>query len=71
MTLSNNNSTTEDAVAVEPYLAAIAIVDKAKLKLQASIVVTLKQCIPSWADVNADSVDVEHLGGAMTNLIFA
>ncbi|RLN89143.1 hypothetical protein BBJ28_00012050 [Nothophytophthora sp. Chile5] len=62
---------TSCAVIVEPYLTAVAVVDKAKLKLQASIVATLTQCTPGWADVAPDSVDVEHLGGAMTNLIFA
>ncbi|KAI9981828.1 hypothetical protein PInf_009607 [Phytophthora infestans] len=66
-----NDSATEAAVVVAPYLAAVAIVDKTKLKLQASIVSTLTKCIPSWNDVVPDSVDVEHLGGAMTNLIFS
>ncbi|POM79912.1 Choline/ethanolamine Kinase, partial [Phytophthora palmivora] len=71
MTLSNGNNATDAGVVVAPYLAAVAVVDKAKLKLQASIVATLTKCIPSWRDVEPDSVDVEHLGGAMTNLIFA
>ncbi|RLN20659.1 hypothetical protein BBO99_00007076, partial [Phytophthora kernoviae] len=62
---------TNISLLTRPYLTAVAAANKAKLKLQASTVVTLKQCIPTWADVNADSVDVEHLGGAMTNLIFA
>ncbi|CAI5704921.1 unnamed protein product [Peronospora farinosa] len=44
---------------------------KAKLQLQASIVSTLIECVPSWSNVEPYSVDVEHLGGAMTNLIFA
>ncbi|KAK1946234.1 putative choline kinase 2 [Phytophthora citrophthora] len=72
MTLNNsNNESIDAAVVVAPYLAAVAVVDKAKLKLQGSIVSTLTKCIPSWSDVEPDSVDVEHLGGAMTNLIFA
>ena len=62
---------TDAVVVVAPYLAAVAVVDKAKLQLQASIVSTLIQCVPSWRDVTRDSVDVEHVGGAMTNLIFA
>ncbi|GMF50838.1 unnamed protein product [Phytophthora fragariaefolia] len=73
MAFSNNssNNVTDDGVVVAPYLAAVAVVDKAKLRLQASIVATLTKCIPSWSDVEPNSVDVEHLGGAMTNLIFA
>ncbi|KAE9038137.1 hypothetical protein PR003_g5766 [Phytophthora rubi] len=70
MAFSSNN-VTEAAVVVAPYLAAVAVVDKAKLKLQASIVSALIKSVPSWSDVEPDSVDVEHLGGAMTNLIFA
>jgi len=72
-TASNNkvDNITDAVVVVAPYLAAVNVVDKAKLKLQASIVSTLTKCIPSWRDVEPDSVDVEHLGGAMTNLIFA
>uniref|UniRef100_M4BU58 Choline kinase N-terminal domain-containing protein n=1 Tax=Hyaloperonospora arabidopsidis (strain Emoy2) TaxID=559515 RepID=M4BU58_HYAAE len=68
---SNANNVTDAVVVVAPYLAAVAVVDKAKLKLQASIVSTLIKCVPSWHDVTPDTVDVEHLGGAMTNLIFA
>ncbi|KAL7995365.1 putative protein kinase-like domain superfamily [Plasmopara halstedii] len=67
MTLNHDNS----AVVVAPYLAAVAALGKAKLNLHSSIVSTLTKCIPSWRDVESDSVDVEHLGGAMTNLIFA
>ncbi|CAI5729557.1 unnamed protein product [Peronospora destructor] len=44
---------------------------KAKLELQASIVSTLIECVPSWSNVEPNSVDMEHLGGAMTNLVFA
>ncbi|KAG2769000.1 hypothetical protein Pcac1_g19849 [Phytophthora cactorum] len=56
---------------VAPYLDAVSALGKAKLSLQASLVSALIKCIPSWSDVEPDSVDVEHLGGAMTNLIFA
>ncbi|KAI9919157.1 hypothetical protein PsorP6_011290 [Peronosclerospora sorghi] len=70
-TVVESMNVTDAAVVVAPYLAAVAIVDKAKLKLQASIVATLIQCVPGWSDVEPDAVDVEHVGGAMTNLIFA
>ncbi|KAG2820308.1 hypothetical protein PC129_g22240, partial [Phytophthora cactorum] len=41
MAFNNNESATNAAVVVAPYLAAVSVVDKAKLKLQASIVSTL------------------------------
>ncbi|GMF35238.1 unnamed protein product [Phytophthora lilii] len=62
---------TPPALPVAEYLATVAALNRAKLSLQASVVAALAQCVPGWSDVQPDSVDVEHLGGAMTNLIFA
>ncbi|KAK1946230.1 putative choline kinase 1 [Phytophthora citrophthora] len=64
------NNVTDVALPVRPYLAAVSALGKAKLNLQSSLVSTLIQCVPSWSDVAPDTVDVKHLGGAMTNLIF-
>ncbi|TDH69898.1 hypothetical protein CCR75_004027 [Bremia lactucae] len=58
-------------LSVAPYLAAVTALGKVKLQLHVSVVSALRKCVPSWSDVEPDSVDVEHLGGAMTNLIFA
>ncbi|EGZ11373.1 hypothetical protein PHYSODRAFT_352481 [Phytophthora sojae] len=62
---------TDATLRVGPYLEAAAAMSRAKLDLQASLVSALTKSVPSWSDVEPDSVDVEHLGGAMTNLIFA
>ncbi|KAH7489072.1 putative choline kinase 2 [Phytophthora ramorum] len=59
------------SITAQPYLETVAALNKARLNLQASLVSALTKCVPSWSDVVPDSVDVEHLGGAMTNLIFA
>lgn len=68
----DNNSMNEggNGVVVGPFLAAVSALDREKQKLQASIVSTLAASVPDWADVNADDVTVDHVGGAMTNLIF-
>ncbi|TYZ58651.1 hypothetical protein PybrP1_009238 [[Pythium] brassicae (nom. inval.)] len=58
-------------VVAGPFLAAVGALEKEKLKLQASIVRTLVECTPGWDGVCAADVDVTHVGGAMTNLIFA
>lgn len=58
-------------VVTAPFLAAVAALDREKQKLQASVVATLKASVPGWQDANADDVTVDHVGGAMTNLIFS
>jgi len=58
------------SVIVRPFLAAVGALEREKQKLHASIVATLKQCTPGWDSVNTDDVNVDNLGGAMTNLIF-
>lgn len=62
---------TESKVIAGPFLAAVGALEKEKQKLHASIVKTLAECTPGWKDVNTDDINVDHLGGAMTNLIFA
>lgn len=62
---------TTTSVLARPFLAAVGALEKEKLKLQASIVRTLAECTPGWESVRAADVDVTHVGGAMTNLIFA
>ncbi|TMW66983.1 hypothetical protein Poli38472_012099 [Pythium oligandrum] len=58
------------SVIVRPFLAAVGALEREKQKLHASIVTTLAACTPGWVDVKTDDVNVDHLGGAMTNLIF-
>lgn len=58
------------SVIVRPFLAAVGALEREKLKLHASIVATLAQSTPGWVNVNTDDVNVDSLGGAMTNLIF-
>lgn len=62
---------TAATIVAGPFLAAAGALEREKLKLQASIVRTLAECTPGWAGVRAADVDVTHVGGAMTNLIFA
>lgn len=61
---------TESNVVAKPFLAAVGALEKEKQKLHASIVRALAKCTPGWADAHPDDVDVNHIGGAMTNLIF-
>lgn len=61
----------ESKVIAGPFLAAVGALEKEKQKLHASIVKTLAECTPGWTDVSAEDINVDHLGGAMTNLIFA
>jgi choline/ethanolamine kinase len=67
---SGSTSVSEGGVVVDPFLAAVAVLDREKQKLQASIVSTLATSVPGWADVVVDDVTVDHVGGAMTNLFF-
>jgi choline/ethanolamine kinase len=68
---NNNNNSHTATIQVGPYLSAIASLDKAKQHLNESILHTLASCTPGWENVELEEVVVKHLGGAMTNLIFA
>ncbi|KAG6583004.1 Choline/ethanolamine kinase [Phytophthora cinnamomi] len=69
--MEHRTISTSETLSVAPYLSAVAALGRAKLEMQASLVSALTKSVPSWSDVQPDSVDVEHLGGAMTNLVFA
>lgn len=71
MTQANDMDNAAAGVSVGPFLAAVAALDREKQKLQASIVATLAASVPGWADAEANDVTVDHVGGAMTNLIFS
>ncbi|CAH0474020.1 unnamed protein product [Peronospora belbahrii] len=75
MTLDKNDNSisnvTDSAVIVAPYLAAVATLCKTKHELESCLLSTICKCVPSWHHIEPEVVEIQHLGGAMTNLIFA
>ncbi|CCI41498.1 unnamed protein product [Albugo candida] len=57
-------------IVVKPFLAAVRALEREKQHLHASIVSALSSCTRGWDSVRSDDVNITHIGGAMTNLIF-
>jgi len=62
---------TATPVTVSPFLQALALLDKKKQQLAINVGKTLAQCTPGWENVDPEDVMIQHLSGAMTNMIFS
>nr|CCA19361.1 unnamed protein product [Albugo laibachii Nc14] len=57
-------------IIVKPFLAAVRALEREKQQLHSSIVSSLSTCTSGWDAVRSEDVNITHIGGAMTNLIF-